>query len=64
MVAATIPDTGTRVTIKGRNGRPDQTGIVVGPDRQYFPNPHSLFVHRIDSDRVLLIEVAELKTCP
>lgn len=61
-VPVSIPRMGSRVTIKSHNGRPSQTGIVVGPDQQYFPNPRSLFVHHLDSDRILLIEVTELTT--
>lgn len=61
--AVSTPSMGSRVAIKGHDGRPGQTGVVVGPDQHFYPNPHSLFVH-FDSGQALLIAVTDLTATP
>lgn len=50
---------GSWVTVRSREGRVGETGLVVGPDQRWFPRPHSVFV-QFGSGLTLLIAVTDL----
>jgi len=54
--------TGSVVIVKPPASRVRRTGLVVGPDQQFFPRPQSLFVQV--GARTVLIAVTDLEVVP